>query len=86
MQTPEIKFIAYGLVGVRVSPMIKAREATVAETSTGITVTVAGKGSTAERAAAVMNVTGEGVAAAAAVAGSERDVHVLAQGTGTVVP
>jgi hypothetical protein len=67
--------------------MIKAREVRVVEILTVITVMVAGKGSTAEKAAAVMNVTGEKVAAAAAaVAGSEHDVHVLAQSTGTIVP
>jgi hypothetical protein len=65
--------------------MIKTREAIVAETLTGITVMIARKGSTAEKAASVMNVTGDGVAAAAAaIAGSEHDIHVLAQSTGTV--
>jgi hypothetical protein len=64
--------------------MRKAREATVAAAMTGITAVAARKGSTAERAAAVVNITGGGVAAAAA--GSERDVHVLAQSTGTLKP
>jgi hypothetical protein len=63
--------------------MRKAREATVAAATTGITVMAAVKGCMAERAAAVVNVTGGGGVAVGAAAGNERDVHVLAQGTGT---
>jgi hypothetical protein len=76
-----------GFAGVGVGHVIKAREATVAATLTSITVMAAGKGFTAERAAAVVTVTREGVAAAAAaVAGSEHDIHVLTQSTGTGAP
>jgi hypothetical protein len=66
--------------------MRKAREATVAAATTGITVMAAVKGCTAERAAAVVNVTGGGGGVeAGAAAGNEHVVHILGQGTGTGV-